>query len=144
MPGCCQITQITRSLKVSIIKSHDKSTLCLLLVARGPAGEASPFLFAREAFGFPARKRHAVYEQAGDTMNPSVMGVAFLWFHAQRKERVIQLTESANFLLAIGRTLRSKPSDCSDVSESESGPKRAKTAPGTDVSDENWQDNANA
>ena len=83
-----------------------------------------------------------MYEQAGDTMNPSVMGVAFLWFHAQRKERVIQLTESANFLLAIGRTLRSKPSDCSDVSES--GPKRAKTAPGTDVSDENWQENANA
>ncbi len=48
-------------------------------------GETSSFCKARDAYGFIPRSRHMVLEQAGNSFNPTVLGVALLWCLMQHK-----------------------------------------------------------
>ncbi len=47
-------------------------------------GEMSSLCFDREAHGFPARKRHIMFEQAGDSMNVPSIGIALAWYHSRK------------------------------------------------------------
>ncbi len=88
-------------------------------------GESSPFLYNRSAFGFPARKRAAMFEQAGDTMNHAMMGIAFAWFHTQRRNEVENVP---SLLLRVGRALRKRDSKDCDGSDDESAVVRSMRA----------------
>ena len=46
-------------------------------------GETTSFARKREDFGLPARRRHCIYEQAGDGMSLPCIGLALLWLLIQ-------------------------------------------------------------
>ena len=110
-------------------------------------GENSSFVYDRAAYGFPPRKRHCVYEQAGDTMNAAAMGITLMWWHAvigiQHAASVsmpqpssiccrpsgssASASSSLSFIAALGRTLHRHHSENSDVSaEGESNHARSR------------------